>query len=187
MVAAQWRQRGRGTAVFADEKAAPGSQVGGVPVLYGSLSDIPDMPMLVSIGDNAGRARIQREALAQGRTLASFVADPENYFAAGPGLGSMILAGALVNTGATIGQGCIVNTGAIVEHDCELGDFVHLSPGAVVAGESRIDAGTWIGAGAVVLPRLVIAANAVIGAGAVVIRDIETAGTYVGCPATRVS
>ncbi len=44
------------------------------------------------------------------------------------GVGSVVMAGAVVNICAKIGAFAIINTSASIDHDCILGDFVHVSP-----------------------------------------------------------
>lgn len=99
------------------------------------------------------------------------------------GKGTQILANAVVNACATIGDHCIVNTAAIVEHDCMIGDFVHLAPNCSIGGGARIGAGTQVGIGASVIQNITIGENVIIGAGAVVVRDIPDNCTAVGVPA----
>lgn len=188
VVATQWAaRRGAGGVVFGDEQAGEGSFVGGVQVRFTALEQVGQIPLLVTIGDNARRRALLELADRRGMVLECFVADPLSYFTDRPGAGSIVLAGAVVNARATIGRGVIVNSCSVVEHDCVVGDFVHLSPNATVAGGASIGAGSWIGAGAVVLPGVRIAAGCVIGAGCVVTRDIEQSATYVGVPARRVA
>ena len=99
--------------------------------------------------------------------------------------GTVIMANAVINAGATVGKHCIINTGAIVEHDNRLGDYVHVSVGAKLAGTVSVGKSTWIGIGASVSNNLHICEDCMIGAGAVVIKNIEEPGTYVGVPAER--
>jgi UDP-N-acetylbacillosamine N-acetyltransferase len=178
----------RGTSVtFADEALPVGSVVDTVPVKFVCLEDIAEHDLLVTIGDNKRRAQVQRRAELLGLRLTTFVADPANYFAELPGPGGMVMAGAVVNVGATLGAGVIINSGAVVEHDCCVGAFAHISPGARLTGGCEVGEGAWIGAGATVAPHLVIAPEAVIGAGSTVIRDIPEPGVYAGVPARRIN
>lgn len=101
------------------------------------------------------------------------------------GSGSVVMAGAVINSDSTIGQGVIVNTGSSIDHDCYIGDFVHVSVGAHIAGTVTIGENTWVGAGATVINNVKICSDCMIGAGAVVVNDIEEAGTYIGVPAKR--
>ena len=102
------------------------------------------------------------------------------------GTGSVVMAGAVVNSDTVIGKGCIINTGASVDHDCKIEDFAHISVGAHVAGTCEIGKKTWIGAGATVSNNVNICGDCMIGAGAVVIKDIDKPGTYVGIPARKI-
>lgn len=99
------------------------------------------------------------------------------------GIGSAVMAGAVINPDACIGKGCIVNTSSSVDHDCAVADYVHISVGAHLCGTVTVGEGTWIGAGAIVKNNVNICGGCMIGAGAVVVKDIATPGTYVGVPA----
>lgn len=99
------------------------------------------------------------------------------------GIGSVVMAGAIVNPYASIGRGCIINTSASVDHDCTIDNYVHISVGARVCGTVTIDEGTWIGAGATISNNLTIRADAMVGAGAVVVKDIPAHCVAVGNPA----
>lgn len=98
------------------------------------------------------------------------------------GEGTVIMQGAIVQAGTSIGKHCNINTKASVDHDCKLSDFVHIAPGATICGEVEIGECTWIGAGAVVKQCIKIGRNCIIGAGAVIIRDIPDNSVAVGNP-----
>ncbi len=100
-------------------------------------------------------------------------------------IGTVIMAGAVVNPCTKIGKGVIINTCSSIDHDCVIDDYCHLAVGGRVAGTVKIGANTFIGAGAVVKNNLTICEDCIIGAGAVLVKDIVDAGTYVGIPAKR--
>lgn len=99
------------------------------------------------------------------------------------GLGTVIMAGVVVNAGARIGCHVIVNTGVTVDHDCALGDGCHLSPGVHLAGNVSIGKGSHVGIGACIIQNLRIGEWSTVGAGAVVVRDVASCKTVVGNPA----
>lgn len=101
------------------------------------------------------------------------------------GKGTVVMANAVVNVCATVGEHCIINTGSIVEHDNVIEDFVHISPNAALGGTVRVGERTHIGIGASVINNISICGDCVIGAGAVVVREIKEKGTYKGIPAKR--
>lgn len=102
------------------------------------------------------------------------------------GLGSIVMAGTVINPGSQIGTGCIVNTSSSIDHDCKIGDYVHIAVGAHLSGSVVIGNNTWLGAGAVVSNNVSVCNDCIVGAGAVVIRNICQPGTYVGVPARKV-
>lgn len=97
--------------------------------------------------------------------------------------GSQILAGAVVNTDAYLGENVLVNTGAIVEHDCVIGAHTHISTGAKLAGGVHVGEGSHVGAGAVIRQAIKIGARAVVGAGAAVVDDVDCDVVVAGVPA----
>lgn len=101
------------------------------------------------------------------------------------GLGSAVMANAVINSSARIGIGCIINTSVSVDHDNTIGDYVHISPGAHLAGTVNVGNNCWIGAGAILRNNIRINENIIIGMGAVVVTDIHEEGTYIGIPARK--
>ncbi len=101
------------------------------------------------------------------------------------GVGTVIMAGAVVNPDASIGRHCIINTAAVIEHDNMLGNYVHVSPNAALGGTVAVGECTHIGVGAAVRNNISICEDCVIGAGAAVVRNITEAGTYMGAPAKK--
>lgn len=97
--------------------------------------------------------------------------------------GCVILPGARLQTGTSLGRHVLVNANAVVGHDCHVADHVVLSPSSVVAGNAWIGERTFIGAGAVVLPGRKIGDDVTIGAGAVVTKDVPPGACAMGVPA----
>lgn len=140
--------------------------------------------LFLAIGKNQIRKR-----LAAGLKKAEFATliHPNAVKAASAkiGKGSVVMANAVINPGAEIGEQCIINTGAIVEHDNRIDSFVHISPGCRLGGGVSIGEESWLGIGSCVKNQVKICPYCVIGVGAVVVKNINTAGTYVGVPAKK--
>ena len=188
VVASLVKKQWNGKLCFADAHQVIGTQISGVPVQFQDVSHITGHDVIVTIGSNLIRETVQNKAEKQKLNIVSFVADQAVYMPdLAPGLGTMILAGAVVNIDVQIGRGVILNTCAVVEHDCHIGDFCHLAPGAVALGASYLGARVWLGANATVLQGIHVVADCVIGAGAVVTQNIVEPGVYVGAPARLLS
>jgi len=148
-----------------------------------------EMPLaLVAIGDNSTRMRIATWLRDNGFELARAV-HPQAQLGRGTviGDGTVIMAGAVVNSDAAIGENVIVNTGATIDHDCVVGDGVHLAPGVHLCGGVRVGAGTFIGAGSVVIPGIRIGGNAIVGAGSTLLEDVSENVKAAGSPARKLS
>jgi UDP-perosamine 4-acetyltransferase len=99
------------------------------------------------------------------------------------GRGCQILAGAIVNADAELGDDVIVNSAAVVEHDCRIGSHVHIGPGALVAGLATIGDEAHVGIGSVVIQEVTLGARAFVAAGAVVVEDVAAGTRVAGVPA----
>lgn len=99
------------------------------------------------------------------------------------GIGTVVMAGAVVNPDTVIKNHCILNTSCVVEHDNVIEDYVHISPNVALGGTAHICEGTHVGIGATIVNNITVCAGCRIGAGAVVVKSIEKSGTYIGVPA----
>lgn len=98
----------------------------------------------------------------------------------------VIMDGAVINCGSSIGRGAILNSNSTVEHDVMIADWVHVAPGATISGGVNVGRFSIIGAGATVIQGINIASDCIVGAGATVVRDLVEPGVYVGTPARRI-
>lgn len=141
----------------------------------------------VAIGNNATREKIQEKLIERGLNVVSLIH---------PGailgidveidIGSVVMAGVVINSSSRIGRGCIINTISSLDHDNKIEDYVHISPGVKMAGTVKVGKGSWIGIGSVVSNNVNICSGCKVGAGAVVVKDITEPGTYVGVPVRKI-
>ncbi|HBH7901669.1 acetyltransferase [Vibrio parahaemolyticus] len=99
------------------------------------------------------------------------------------GVGTVVMAGAVINPFVKVGKACIINTAATIDHDCSLADGVHVSPGCNIAGGVIIGEGSWLGIGSQVKQLISIGAGVTVGAGATVVNRVPDFQTVVGTPA----
>ena len=144
--------------------------------------------VVVAIGDNRIRHDIALRLCSRNEHLLTVIhptASVSNR--AEIGAGSMVLAGAVINTGARLGTAVIVNTSASVDHHCLVGDYVHVAPGAHLGGNVTLEEGVFVGIGASITPGCTIGSWAIVGAGATVIHDVPAGVTVVGVPAKPIT
>ncbi len=148
--------------------------------------DIPELEVIVAIGDNWARARISAEILDHCPDIRFAIAiHPSAQIARDVtiGAGSVIMAGAVLNPSSRLAEGCIINTRASLDHDSTMGAFSSLGPAAAVGGSVRIGAFSSLGIGATVIQEIMIGDHVVVGAGAVVVRHIPDHVVAFGVPA----
>lgn len=140
--------------------------------------------VIVAIGNNKIRLRKLQQLESAGAEIITLIhpsATVSRYTKIG--LGSVVVAGAVINPDCIIGSGVIINTCSSVGHDCTLGDAVHICPGARLAGGSEVNDRAWIGVGSSVRQLIRIGSDAIVGAGAAVVQDVLPNITVVGVPA----
>lgn len=170
---------------FLDDK-----KVEGLPVI-GTLNDIEkytgECCFFVAIGDNSLRKKILKNVKELGGELASIIHPFSSVSkSAEIGEGTVIMAGAVVQANAKIGDGVIINTCSSVDHDCVVGNWTHVAVGARLAGSVKVGESVFLGASCAVSNNLSITDNCIVGAGTAVICNINDAGTYAGVPARRI-
>ncbi|MCG6553345.1 MAG: acetyltransferase [Candidatus Magnetominusculus sp. LBB02] len=161
--------------------------------IIGNDGDIPEIiseyninGCIIAVGDNWGRSLVyKRIAVAvPGLKFLSSV-HPTATIARDVrlGRGTVVMAGAVINAGAAIGDFCIVNTNSTVEHDCVLHNYSSIGPNAAICGGAELGAYSVLSAGATAIEKVTIGEHAVVGAGSTVIADIAPYTVACGSPA----
>jgi UDP-perosamine 4-acetyltransferase len=164
----------------------------GVPVLLGdehlvSLKNEGYGQVFIAIGSNGLRLKLGQAAVDLGYTLVNAIS-PQAVISpsAQLGQGIAVMAGAVINAEASVGDLAIINTGASVDHDCVIGAGVHIAPQCALAGNVNVGRASFLGVGCKVIPDIIIGDRAIIGAGGVVIYNVDDNATSVGVPARRI-
>lgn len=174
--------------VFASNDASP-SPIPGFRILNENRISTEEMisdycGVVVAIGDNYARMNKIKRLAAAGVSLPSIIHPNASISPLSTiGRGSVVLASAVVNSFACVGDGCIINTGAIVEHECQIGQGVHLSPKVALGGGTIIGDRTWLCIGSSVSDHVSVPCDSVVAAGSVVLDTFKQGGLYAGVPA----
>ena len=141
-----------------------------------------EQPAILAIGNNHVRKLItQTHSFDYIKAIhpSSILAIPHSSI----GVGTVIMAGVIINSEVNIGIHAILNTSCSIDHECIIEDYVHISPNATLCGKVIVREGAQVGAGAVVIQGIKIGKWAIVGAGAVVVKDVPDFATVVGNPA----
>jgi sugar O-acyltransferase (sialic acid O-acetyltransferase NeuD family) len=175
-----------------DDGIPAGQVIYGYPLL-GTVADLPAICArsracrgFVSIGDNWVRQKVVLR-------IAALLPDFNHVTAVHPsaqvgrgasiGCGTVLMAGAVVNSDSRVGRFCIINSNASLDHDCALEDYASLAPGVITGGNVSIGTFSAAGLGANILEGRKIGAHTVIGAAALVNRDLPDHCVAYGSPA----
>ena len=88
------------------------------------------------------------------------------------GIGSCVMANAVVNPGTLIKEGAIINSSASVDHDCIIEHFAHISPNCSLSGSVRIGKFSHLGTGTSVHPGIHIGNNVKTAVGSKIFKNI---------------
>lgn len=173
---------------FLDDNETLPPAICGIPVLgkTAEYAKYPEASFVIAIGNAAVREKIARQLDGVRWYTAIHPSAVISPLDVQIGVGSVVMANAVVNPSAHIGKHCILNTTAVVEHDNRIGDFAHISVGAKLGGTVTVGNRAWVGIGAAISNNVTICDDCMVGAGAVVICDIKESGTYVGVPARKI-
>lgn len=138
---------------------------------------IDEADFFIAIGNNEIRERVQENLLYEGFSVVILV-HPDAVIGIDVqiGIGTVVMAGVVVNSSTRIGKGCIINTSSSLDHDNSIEDYVHISPGTRTAGSVAVGKGSWLGIGSTVSNNINICSGVTVGAGAVVVNDICSGG-----------
>ena len=88
------------------------------------------------------------------------------------GIGTCVMANAVINAGTLIKTGVIINTSASIDHDCVIEDFAHVSPNCSLSGGVRIGKFSHLGTGTAIHPGIDIGNNVKTAVGSKVFKNI---------------
>ena len=127
----------------------------------------------VAIGDNETRSE-KIEWLKKNKMNIVSLIHPKSTISkfSSIGIGTCVMANAVVNAGSLIKEGVIINTSASVDHDCLIEDFAHISPNCSLSGDVKIGKFTHLGTGTSVHPGINIGNNVKSGIGSNVFKNI---------------
>lgn len=160
--------------LLGDDKAVEAHEPGSVLLVNG----------VGSVGPALARRAVYQRFAARGYRFATIV-DPLAVIA-GPvsfAEGAQVLAGAVLQTGVSLGINCIVNTRAAIDHDGIVGPHAHVAPGAILSGDVAVGEASLIGTGATVIQGIKIGRESMVAAGAVVVDDVSDGVTVAHVPA----
>jgi len=120
-----------------------------VPVVPYNEAFHLEMPIVLGIGS----AKVRKILAEKVKHCFATLIHPTAYIAKDVevGEGTIVLAGAVIQTGAKIGKHAIINSNVTIDHDAIVEDYVTTYPGVYVGAEAVIGIGTTINPNAVIM------------------------------------
>lgn len=158
------------------------SEVMGIQVIRQSAFTPENYDVVVAIGDPAARKKVVT-SLPANTTYATII-HPNVVMSSWVqiGEGSIITAGTILTCNITIGKHAHLNLHTTIGHDCVIGDYFTTAPAANISGNCTLGNQVYIGTNVAVKQGVNIPSDTTVGMGAVVVKDITTAGVYIGNP-----
>ena len=124
--------------------------------------------LLVTIGNNALREQLYKEAAAIGFTFPNIIVSSAYISShAMIGTGCVILNNAVVQNNAKIGNGCILNPGVEAHYDSTIGNYCLIYTNSVIRSLTCVGDRVWIGSTATVSTAATVQNDTVIDDGEV--------------------
>ena len=125
---------------------------------------------VLAVGYRHLRARwtLLGRLLAKGYALPSLIHPRAIIETSKIGMGSIALAGAIVDESSEIGELCVLWNGANISHDCRIGANSFIAPSATICGFSSIGENCFIGANSTLTERTSIEGGRFVRAGSLV-------------------
>jgi len=178
-----------------DDKALHNTEIQDVTVL-GSTDDDGFLKLIgkkceafVASDDNKLRRSLVEMLLDRRKTMPVNAIHGLAFIAPSASLshGSLVSAGVIINSVASVGNHCILHTNSVVDYEATLSDFVQIGAGSHIGSGVTIEEGAFIGSGVTVVAGITIGKNARVGAGSVVIENVKAGATVFGNPAKVIS
>ncbi|MDW3191633.1 MAG: acetyltransferase [Cytophagales bacterium] len=153
------------------------------------LTDNTNIEVFIAIGDNWTRSRVKKQLEQNNANIHwANAIHPQAQIGKGTvfGKGVAILAGAVINSDARIGDFTIMGSNSILDHDSHLGAYASLAPGATVGGNVQIGNFSTVSLGANIIHGIKIGAHTVIGAGTTVLQNFGENLVVFGSPAREI-
>ncbi len=99
---------------------------------------------VVAIGNNDIRTKLYQQHSQKKTPLTVIHPGTHIGYEVTIGSGTVVLAGAVINSCVTIGENCIINSLALVDHDSSVGAHTHVSQAAFVGSGNHIQGNSWI-------------------------------------------
>jgi len=152
-------------------KSFPFTICGNLDYLKNNLKEYKDF--FVAIGDNYMRHN-KIEWLKKEKVNFVTLTHPKSTISkfSSLGIGTCVMANAVVNAGTIIKDGVIINTSSSIDHDCIIDDYAHISPNCSLSGHIRIGKFSHLGTGTSIHPGINVGNNVKTGIGSKIFRNI---------------
>jgi sugar O-acyltransferase (sialic acid O-acetyltransferase NeuD family) len=173
------------------DKFKKGSHLLGYEIIeeFTEWKNTDNLSFSIAVGDNSFREKLHNELCTKNTNLYfPSLIHPSAIisFSTDIGIGSVVMANAVIGPNTKIGNFCLINTLASIDHDCVMLDYSSLAPAAVTGGSVSIGIRSAICIGAKIKHKLKIGNDSILGANSYLNKDLSSNQVAYGTPARPV-
>ena len=133
------------------------------------------------------RKKVFLECKELGYKVATYISPNAMVYSTNIGEGTIVLPGAFIGLGTTIGKCCLISETSYVGHNITMEDYVFVSANVAIGGYVRVGNNCFVGVHSTIKDRIDVNDYTLVGAAANIVKNTDKYGVYVGNPAKKLN
>lgn len=149
-----------------------------------------DYSLIITFGYsqmNNIRKKVFLECKELGYKVATYISPNAMVYSTNIGEGTIVLPGAFIGLGTTIGKCCLISETSYVGHNITMEDYVFVSANVAIGGYVRVGNNCFVGVHSTIKDRIDVNDYTLVGAAANIVKNTDKYGVYVGNPAKKLN
>lgn len=149
-----------------------------------------DYSLIIAFGYsqmNNIRKKVFLECKELGYKVATYISPNAMVYSTNIGEGTIVLPGAFIGLGTTIGKCCLISETSYVGHNITMEDYVFVSANVAIGGYVQVGNNCFVGVHSTIKDRIDVNDYTLVGAAANIVKNTDKYGVYVGNPAKKLN